>query len=88
MVPSTKRVTELSVSVKDRREVLFVGKATSVTSRNVSGEFDILCEHANFITLVYDYVLVDKGLSSEKKFPLKNGVITAVANVVNVYVGV
>jgi F0F1-type ATP synthase epsilon subunit len=74
--------------VKDRRELLFSGHATSVTSVNKSGQFDILLLHANFITLIFDYVYIDKGLPTEKKFEIKNGVLTVINNIVNIYVGI
>ena len=42
----------LNVHVVTPRRFLYQGFALSVSSRNSEGKFDILPEHANFITLV------------------------------------
>jgi F0F1-type ATP synthase epsilon subunit len=83
-----KQKETITVTVKDRRDILFAGAAASVSSKNKSGPFDVLLQHANFVTLVFDYIYIDRGLPSEKKFDVKNGVLTVLNNTVNVYVGV
>ena len=42
----------LSVQIISPVETIFVGDALSVSSHNSAGNFDILPEHANFITLI------------------------------------
>ncbi|MBP7927958.1 hypothetical protein KAZ57_02320 [Patescibacteria group bacterium] len=78
----------LNISVKDRKKVYFEGNASSVTSINIKGEFDILPMHADFITLVKKYVVVDRGLATQQQFDIDNGVLAVLANKVYVYVGV
>ncbi len=78
----------LNISVKDRKKVYFEGNASSVTSINIKGEFDILPMHADFITLVKKYVVVDRGLATQQQFEIDNGVLAVLANKVYVYVGV
>ena len=78
----------LNISVKDRKKVYFEGNASSVTSINLKGEFDILTMHADFITLVKKYVVVDRGLATQQQFEIDNGVLAVLANKVYVYVGV
>ena len=48
----TKRDT-ISVSIKNKKEQLFLGDAMSITSKNERGVFDILPYHVNFITLIF-----------------------------------
>jgi F0F1-type ATP synthase epsilon subunit len=43
---------ELHVEIKTSEETVFNGNAHSVMSKNSAGEFEVLPEHANFITLV------------------------------------
>jgi F0F1-type ATP synthase epsilon subunit len=83
-----KDASALDTHVRSRTDTYFQGKATSVTSVNATGEFDILAMHANFITLVKDYVILDKTLPTEKKIEFKTAVLSVVDGKVDVYVGV
>ncbi len=76
----------IQVKVISPQDVLFVGKATSVSSKNTSGNFDILAQHANFITIVENQPIVIRTQKKEKisfQFPL--AVIYATNNNVSVY---
>ena len=42
----------LNVKVISPTQVLFEGQATSVSSKNLMGNFDVLPEHANMITFI------------------------------------
>lgn len=54
----------LNIKVISPKQVLFEGQAESLSSKNSAGNFDILPEHANFITLVENQpikiILADK----------------------------
>ncbi|AHB40482.1 MAG: hypothetical protein ACD_25C00197G0003 [uncultured bacterium] len=78
----------LSVSVRTREKVLFEGSATTVTSFNLRGRFDILPYHANFITLISKYVIIDTGKETERQFDIDKGILYAMSNKVSVYVGI
>ncbi|HAI63053.1 MAG: ATP synthase epsilon chain [candidate division WWE3 bacterium GW2011_GWF2_41_45] len=78
----------LLVSVKTKEKVLFEGTAETVTSFNLRGRFDILPHHANFITLVSKYVIIDTGKETERKFDIDKGILYAMSNRVSVYVGI
>ena len=75
----------LKVDIRNRKEQFFMGDAKTVSSFNDTGEFDILPRHANFVTLIRGYVIIDKGLPSEKKFEVDNGVLAAKTGEVDVY---
>ena len=45
-------VSNLTVRIISPKEEVFKGEAASVSSTNSAGDFDILPEHAKFITLV------------------------------------
>jgi len=79
---------KLRVNVRSRSKSLFDGDVQSLTSVNQTGEFDVLAMHANFITLVSSYVLLDKGLSSEKRIEFKSAVLSVINDRVDVYVEV
>ena len=78
----------LDVYVRSRTKNYFQGSARSLTATNKTGQFDILPMHANFITMVKDWVIVDKGLSTEKKIEFTSAVISVNGNHLDVYVGV
>lgn len=42
----------LTVKVMTPKQMVFDGQALSVSSKNSQGNFDILPEHANFITII------------------------------------
>ena len=78
----------LKVYVRSKKQTIFEGNAKSISSQNDGGFFDILPMHTNYVTLVKNFVLVDKGLSSEKHIKLDSGIITVVADTVKVFVGI
>lgn len=75
----------IKVNIKSRSKVFFDGNATSVTSLNDKGKFDVLPQHANFITLIKDYVIVVKEDGEEEKFDIKTGVLKNINNDVAIY---
>lgn len=75
----------IHVLIKNRTKVFFDGPAYSLTSVNDTGVFDILPTHANFVSIIRDYIVIDKGLPTEKKFEIKNGVLSILSNNINVY---
>jgi len=78
----------LNVVIKTKTKSLFKGLVGTVTSKNDRGVFDILPLHTNFITLVFDYVILDRGLESEKKFDIDKGILYVLSNKVDIYVGI
>jgi len=61
----------LKLTIKSRKEVLFEGRAYSLTSINDIGFFDVLPFHTNFVTLVRDTAVVDKRLPAEKSIQIE-----------------
>lgn len=81
-------IVDLKVSIKSKEKTLFSGSVSTVTSKNERGVFDILPLHANFISLVFEYIIIDKGLQSEKRFDIEKGVLYVLSNKIDVYVGI
>ncbi|MFC1621844.1 hypothetical protein ACFL13_00450 [Patescibacteria group bacterium] len=75
----------LEITIHSKKETFFKGHAYTVTSTNDVGEFDVLPHHANFITLIKNYVIVDKNRQSEKKYELEKGVLAIKSDKVDVY---
>jgi F0F1-type ATP synthase epsilon subunit len=76
----------LQVRILSPKKTLFSGLASSLTSVNSSGKFDILAQHANFITLIKNTpinLIKDNGESLTFNFNV--AIILAINNVVTVY---
>jgi F0F1-type ATP synthase epsilon subunit len=78
----------LDVFIRSKEKLLYSGVGTSVSSENERGPFDILYRHANFICLIFNYVIVDKGLPTEMSFQLEKGIMYVASGKVDIYVGI
>ena len=78
----------LNLFVRSRTKTYFQGRVKSVSSLNQTGAFDILPMHANFITLITKYLIIDRTLPTEKKIEFDSAVVSAIGGKVDVYVGV
>ncbi|MEF8847025.1 MAG: hypothetical protein V5A57_01160 [Candidatus Paceibacterota bacterium] len=65
----------------------FEGEAKAVTSENEVGEFDILPEHANFITLIFNSLTVYTP-EEEKEYEFSRGVVEVADNKVRIFLEV
>lgn len=83
-----KQTQNITVSIRTREKLIFEGVASSVTSFNVRGKFDILPFHTNFITLVSKFIIIDAGTQNEQKYDIDKGIMYVMANRVSVYVGI
>jgi len=81
------QIKPLTLTIKSRDGVLFSGQVKTITSNNDRGRFDVLSYHANFITLVKDYIeyigLDDKKVSRQ----VRDAVMHIVDNKVDIYLG-
>lgn len=77
----------LKVSVRNRRKVLYEGFAKSLSSFNSVGEFAVLPQHANFVSLIKDKVIIDKDTPNEEVFDIEQGLINVGESGVDVYIG-
>ena len=74
----------LEVTVSDPDRVLWKGKANSVSSENLQGPFDILPQHANFITIVQKQPIRIQTANEKKEFNFNNAIIYNWNNKVNI----
>ncbi len=81
-------IPKLQVFARSRTKTFFKDLATSVTSYNTNGVFDVLALHANFITLISKEIVIDKGLKSEKKFNIDRGLLSVFNDKLDIYIDV
>lgn len=79
---------KLQVKISSTEKTLFEGEAFAVSSKNSVGIFDVLGEHANFVTPVIEYVEVHKNMGNKEKFNLERGILRVKENIVEVFVGI
>lgn len=76
----------LNVSVVSPYETLFSDKATSVSSKNSEGPFDILPQHVNFVTIIEnDPIIVRTADKKEVKFSFPIAIIYNSSDMVKIY---
>ncbi len=77
-----------SLTVRDREKILFEGEAISFSSANSKGNFDILSDHSNFISLVDEKITIRDAAGVVKEIEVGKGVIRVLNNKIDVFVGV
>jgi F0F1-type ATP synthase epsilon subunit len=78
----------LQVKIRSKSKIYFEGLAYAVSSTNEIGTFDILSEHANFVTAVKDFITVHKSTDSKEDFSIERGILRVRENLVEVFIGV
>jgi F0F1-type ATP synthase epsilon subunit len=65
----------------------FSGKAVSVSSKNEVGNFDILPQHSNFITVIKDFLTIKTPKDKEIDYDFDKGVLKVSNNKVEIFLG-
>lgn len=78
----------LHLKIQNREEVIYEADVLSVSSVNDKGKFDVLPEHANFISLIQTEIAVRDGEGKERKFPIEQGVLRVFQNQVKIFLGI
>lgn len=73
--------------IKNRDQILFDSDVENITSYNKKGTFDILLDHANFIS-VLDKQIIVKQRGSTRQFTVDNGLVKVRENKVWIYLGI
>jgi len=82
-------VDTLQVRIVSPKGEVFKGEATAVSSRNSVGNFDILPQHANFVTLVRSEKIVVRLISGKAvEFKYDLAIVHAGLGKVDIYTDV
>lgn len=76
----------LKVLILSPKQIIYEGEALAVSSKNSTGKFDILPQHANFITLVENQPITTTLQTGKRlvfKFPM--AIIYNSDNVIKIY---
>jgi F0F1-type ATP synthase epsilon subunit len=66
---------------------LFDGDVEAVSSKNEVGPFDILAEHANFVSTVNQYVRIHKIDGEVEELTIDRGILRVKENKLEIFVG-
>ena len=74
--------------VRSRDGEVFRGEVDSITSYNEAGEFDVLSEHANFISLIKKKLIIRDMAGNVKNINISSALMRVRNNFVEVYLGI
>ncbi len=77
----------LNLTIRDRDSVIYDGEVNTLSSVNETGKFDVLRKHANFISLIKDYIIVRELTGEEKKYEIGSGIMKVLENDIFIYLG-
>jgi F0F1-type ATP synthase epsilon subunit len=83
--------SQIDVTIRKRYQLVFSGKCLAITGQNDIGTFDILANHANFVTIVKEKLIVrfDKNPKNDMTLLIfEGGLLRAKENIVEVYIGI
>lgn len=74
--------------IRKRERILFDGEVKSFTSYNTRGTFDVLYEHANFISIISNNCVIRKIDGTVSNIKIEEGIVRVKENKVTVYLGI
>lgn len=78
----------LYVTVRSRQGLTFEGELYAVSSFNQVGPFDILPEHANFVSMISKKLILHRGDGKIEEINVDKGVIMVEQDKVQIFIGV
>jgi len=77
---------KIHLTVRNRLKVLFDDDIFSLTTKNDTGTFDVLPEHANFISLINSKLIIGKLDGSKQEITINNGLLKVKDSSIHCYV--
>jgi F0F1-type ATP synthase epsilon subunit len=82
-----KPITDhIHVMVRNRTQILFEGDVESLTSINDTGTFDVLPQHANFISLIKTQLILRPRGGEKKEISFTTGILKVKDTTVHCYI--
>lgn len=78
----------INLTVRTRDRIVYSGSVKSFSSVNDTGKFDVLPQHANFISLIKDELVIRDDKGKVEKIPLSGGILRVERNVAEVFLGI
>lgn len=78
----------ISVVVRNRQGILLQEDAKAFSSFNEKGVFDVLPEHANFISIIKDSFVIHRKAGDKREMKINQGILRVHENEVHVFLDV
>jgi len=78
----------LYLNVRTREELIYDGPVKSISSFNDKGVFDVLPQHANFISLIKKFLAFRDQGGQKREIRLNSAIMRVYQGKVNVFLGV
>lgn len=79
---------KLNLTIKTREKVVFEGDVKALTSFNQVGPFDVLPEHANFISLIEKSLIIHNANGTKREIKFDIALLRVVENKVEIFLGI
>lgn len=79
---------QISVKIRNREKVLFQGSVKSVSSENERGVFDVLPQHANFISIIKKKIVLHKPEKTKQEIEIETGILKVWENQISIYLDI
>lgn len=76
------------LTILSREGNVFDGDVASITSFNDKGKFDVLAQHANFISLIKNSVIIIDLQGKKNEIQITNALMKVHQNNVKIYLGI
>lgn len=77
----------IKLKILNREKLVLEEEVSAITSLNVRGVFDVLADHANFISLIKDYLIIHKTNGNKEEMKLDGGVLRVSNNEAQIFIG-
>lgn len=78
----------IKVMIRDSQKIVLEEQVFALSSKNKKGVFDVLPEHANFICLCEEFLMLHKLNGEKRQITISGGLLKVSRNSVSVYLGI
>lgn len=78
----------IKLKIRDREKLILEEEVKAITSLNQRGVFDVLPEHANFISLIKEYLIIYKKNGDKEEIKLEGGLLKVANNEIQIFIGI
>lgn len=76
------------VKIQNRQKVIFEGEALALTADNEAGPFDVLSRHANFVSIIKNFLVLHRSDKKFEKIEIKSGILRVWNNQASVFLDI
>lgn len=78
----------LAVKIRNRQKIVFQGLVKAITSENNRGVFDVLPQHANFISIIKNKIILHQQSNRKQEILIKSAILKVWNNEAHIYLDI